>query len=265
MVEIEGTRRSLGKLDTANSDLLVVAGIPAYNEEKTIGRVVLGAREYAHIVVVCDDGSSDLTGEIAERLGAVVVRHERNFGKGAALRTGLSQVLALGFEWAVALDGDGQHVPDDLSVFLRCAERTGALLVVGNRMHNACAIPWLRRQVNRWMSGRLSRYAGRHLPDTQCGFRLIHLQTWSALPLKTEHFEVESEMLMAFLVRGYRIEFVPIQVIRNRRRSRIRPLADSLRWWKWWRSLERPSAHSAEIEGVRGGNSRCEFKQAFTR
>ena len=57
---------------------LIVVGIPAFNEEKTIARVVLGAQKHAHIVVVCDDGSSDLTAEIAERLGAVVVRHEKN-------------------------------------------------------------------------------------------------------------------------------------------------------------------------------------------
>ncbi len=67
----------------------------------------------------------------------------------------------------------------------RCAGQTGASLVIGSRMHNARAIPWLRRQVNRWMSRQLSRCAGRCLPDTQCGFRLIHLATWAALPLQT--------------------------------------------------------------------------------
>ena len=145
------------------------------------------------------------------------------------------EALSRDLNGRVTLDGDGQHAPEDLPVFLDCAEQTGARLVIGNRMHNARAIPWLRRQVNGWMSRKLSRLAGRHLPDTQCGFRLIHLETWSALPLKTEHFEVESEMLMAFLAARCQVEFVPIQVIRSRRRSRIRPVTDSLRWWKWWR------------------------------
>ncbi len=104
-------------------------------------------------------------------------------------------------------------------------------------MHNARAIPWLRRQVNRWMSRKLSRLAGRHLPDTQCGLRLIHLETWAALPLKTERFEVESETLMAFLAAGRRVEFVPIRVIRSSRRSHIHPVADTLRWLKWWRNF----------------------------
>lgn len=111
-------------------------------------------------------------------------------------------------------------------------------------MHDVAAISWLRRRVNRWMSRRLSERAGRYLPDTQCGFRLIHLETWTALPLKTDHFEVESETLMAFLAAGCRVEFVPISVIR-RRSSHIHPLADTLRWWKWWRKLQQPSPQLA--------------------
>ena len=118
-------------------------------------------------------------------------------------------------------------------------------------MHNAEAIPWLRRQVNRWMSRKLSRRAGRSLPDTQCGFRLIHLETWAALPLNTERFEVESEMLMVFLAAGHRVEFVPIRVIRSGRRSHIRPVADSLRWWKWWRSLAAGSTSTGDPAGSR--------------
>ena len=79
MVEIEETRRLLGKLTANGTNLLVVAGLPAYNEEKTIAKVVVNAQKYANIVVVCDDGSSDMTAEIAGRLGAVVVRHKKNF------------------------------------------------------------------------------------------------------------------------------------------------------------------------------------------
>jgi hypothetical protein len=144
-----------------------------------------------------------------------------------------------GFEWAVTLDGDGQHAPEDLPALLWCAKQTGALLVIGNRMDNAHAMPWLRRRVNRWMSRKLSQRAGRQLPDTQSGFRLIHLRTWAALPLKTERFEVESETLMAFLAAGQRVEFVPIRVIRSSRRSHIHPVTDSLRWLRWWRSFGR--------------------------
>ncbi len=215
--------------------------IPCFNEGASIAALVGATRRHLPCVMVVDDGSTDDTAILAEAAGAMVVSHERNLGKGAALRSGLSRALMQGFEWAVTLDGDGQHAADDLPALLHCAGQTGALLVIGNRMDNAPAMPWLRRVVNRWMSRNLSRLAGRHLPDTQCGFRLIHLETWAALPLKTERFEVESEMLMAFLAAGRRVEFVPIQVIRSCRRSRIHPVADSLRWLRWWRHFGRHS------------------------
>jgi glycosyltransferase involved in cell wall biosynthesis len=215
--------------------------IPCFNECASITALVAATRQYLPRVMVVDDGSTDDTAILAKAAGAVVVSHERNLGKGAALRTGLSLALMQGFEWAVTLDGDGQHAPEDLPALLRCAKQTGALLVIGNRMDNAHAMPWLRRLVNRWMSRKLSQRVGQQLPDTQSGFRLIHLGSWAALPLMTERFEVESETLMAFLAAGCQVEFVPIQVIRSQRRSRIHPVADSLRWLRWWRNFSRPS------------------------
>jgi glycosyltransferase involved in cell wall biosynthesis len=222
------------------------AVIPCFNEGADIAALVVALRQHLPLVMVVDDGSTDDTMVRAENAGAVVVRHERNLGKGAALRTGLAQIQKRGFEWAVTLDGDGQHVPDDLPAFQQCAEQTGALLVVGNRLYKARAIPWLRRQVNRWMSRQLSRRAGRHLPDTQCGFRLIHLETWASLSLHTEHFEIESEILMSFLAAEHPVAFVPIQVVGPGRKSHIHPVADSWRWLKWWHGWGRPSPHSTQ-------------------
>ena len=109
-------------------------------------------------------------------------------------------------------------------------------------MPHARALPPLRRFVNRWLSRQLSRRAGRPLPDSQCGFRLLELRAWSGLALRTEHFEIESEMLLAFLDAGHRIEFVPIQVVGAGRRSKIRPVADSWRWFRWWRTAGRAPA-----------------------
>jgi glycosyltransferase involved in cell wall biosynthesis len=213
--------------------------IPCFNEGAAIAPLVAAVRQYLPSVLVVDDGSTDDTSNLAGGAGAVVVSHRRNLGKGAALRTGLSLALKQGFEWALTLDGDGQHAPEDLPALLRCAGQTGASLVIGNRMHNARAMPWMRRQVNCFMSRQLSRRAGRHLPDTQCGLRLIHLGTWASLSLNTEHFEIESEMLMSFLAAGRRVEFVPIRVIRSGRSSHIQPVTDSLRWLRWWRNFGR--------------------------
>ena len=215
---------------------MTAAVIPCFNEAPAIGPLVSQLCKHLDLIIVVDDGSTDETAHKAERAGAIVLRHNGNRGKGAALRTGLIHLHNLGCEWAVTLDGDGQHDPADLPALLQCAERSGAVLVIGNRMGNAEAMPWLRRYVNRWMSTRLSRCAGRALPDTQSGFRLIHVKTWVDLALSAQRFEVESEMLMAFLAGNHRVEFVPVRAIPGTRKSRIRPLADSLRWWQWWRT-----------------------------
>jgi glycosyltransferase involved in cell wall biosynthesis len=239
------------------------AVIPCFNEGATIAALVRAARRHLSAVIVVNDGSTDNTAVLAQRAGATVLNHARNLGKGTALKTGLSCALNQGCEWALTMDGDGQHAPADALALLECAGLSGALLVVGNRMHQAHAMPWLRRKANRWMSRKLSQRAGKFLPDTQSGFRLIHLRTWAALPLNAERFEVESEMLMAFIAADCLVAFVPIQVIAPGRPSHIRPVADTLRWWKWWRGFKHPRNLPAGIENGLRDNLRPEFTRVL--
>lgn len=205
--------------------------IPCFNEARQIALVVGAVRQMLERVIVVDDGSTDQTVSAAKDAGAEVIRHVRNEGKGAAIQTGLRYAVQAGFEWALLMDGDGQHATADIPAFL---ETTGARLIIGNRMHNLPAMPRLRRWVNRWMSARLSRRLGVTLPDTQCGFRLIHLPSWSTLQFETRHFEIESEMLMAFIEAGYPVRFVSIQVIYKKEASKIDPIIDTWRWFRWW-------------------------------
>jgi glycosyltransferase involved in cell wall biosynthesis len=215
------------------------AVIPCLNEEQAIATVVGRVREILPAVIVVDDGSMDATARQAEAAGAIVLRHAENEGKGISMRDGLEKARSLGFAWAVLMDGDGQHSPQDLRHFTERAAATDASLIVGNRMHNPASMPWLRRQVNRWMSRQLSKIAGQPLPDTQCGFRLVRLDAWAQLDLRTERFEVESEWLLAFARAGLRIEFVPVQVIYESERSKINPLLDTWRWFRWLRTRRR--------------------------
>ena len=217
--------------------------IPCWNESATIGPLVERVRAQVSEVIVVDDGSTDLTAELALAAGARVARHDRRRGKGAALRTGLEQAWKLRYGWAITLDGDGQHAPEQIPDFLRHAHGTGATLVVGNRMTNAVAMPWLRRLVNRWMSHQLSRRAALGLPDSQCGFRLLRLEAWAQLQIESQHFEVESETLLAFVAAGFRVGFVPVPVIAAPRPSRIHVLPDTLRWFRWLRQT-RPHPRS---------------------
>jgi glycosyltransferase involved in cell wall biosynthesis len=116
-----------------NSKPFVVACIPAFNEEGRIGGVVVQARKYVDRVVVCDDGSGDLTGEIAEGLGAVVIRHGRNLGKGAALRSAFLRARELGADVVVMLDADGQHDPEEIPGLVEPILKGAADMVVVSR------------------------------------------------------------------------------------------------------------------------------------
>jgi DNA-binding transcriptional LysR family regulator len=110
------------------------------------------------------------------------------------------------------------------------------------------SMPRLRQWINRWLSRKISELTCRDLPDTQCGFRLVHLPTLAAIPLKARHFEIESEMIFQFALHGHAIGFVPVDVIYGSEHSKIRPLIDTVRWWKWYLQARRCAA-SARASG----------------
>lgn len=215
--------------------LQCVAVIPCLNEAGAIAGVVRGILGTVPHVIVVDDGSTDATAQEAGRAGAEVLRRTQGGGKGAALAAGWQRAAERGFEWVLLLDGDGQHDPADAPAFLRAAREPGVRMVVGNRMHDPASMPWVRRTTNRLMSRWISRRAGVAFPDSQCGYRLLHLQTLLALGLRTTHYEIESEMDVAVARAGHRVAFVPIRVRYAGERSKIRAVRDTLRWWRWWR------------------------------
>jgi glycosyltransferase involved in cell wall biosynthesis len=213
--------------------------IPCLNEAGTIASIVGQCRRHLPTVIVVDDGSSDDTSRQANQAGAQVLRHDRPQGKGVALELGWGAALQAGFTWAMTLDGDGQHAPEDIPSFLARASATEARLIIGNRMGHASRMPLVRRWVNRWVSRQLSGAAGQEFPDALCGFRLVHLPAWSRLLLQTKNFEVESELLMAFHDAGHGIDFVPVQLIYHTERSKIHPVRDTVRWFRWYRGRRR--------------------------
>jgi glycosyltransferase involved in cell wall biosynthesis len=209
------------------------AVIPCLNEARSIGAVISASLKQVGAVWVVDDGSFDATRAEAERAGATVIHHPTNLGKGASIRDGLFALQAAGFEFAVILDGDGQHDSADIPRLLEAANE-GADLVIGNRMGASAEMPFLRRIVNRWMSAKLGQRLGMECPDTQCGFRVVRLTAWAGLTLRQNRFEVESEMLASFARAGLKVAFVPVKYLPAQRKSRIHPIADSIRWLRWW-------------------------------
>jgi glycosyltransferase involved in cell wall biosynthesis len=241
------------------------AVIPCLNEADQIGPLVTSVLPFLADIIVVDDGSGDRTAQEATAAGAEVIRHESNRGKGAAVQTGLKGATERAFEWALLMDGDGQHSASDIVNFWEgeCPREPAARLVIGNRMHNPAAMPWLRRFVNRWMSARLSKRLGLPLPDTQCGFRLVHLPSWSKLDLQMSHFEIESEMLTAFVQAGYLVRFVPIQVIYKNESSKISPIVDTIRWFRWWSSKRQRIAALQNLPGIAKGHGLRQSSAAF--
>jgi glycosyltransferase involved in cell wall biosynthesis len=224
----------------ANWQRECIAVIPCYNEAARIGQVVAAVKRHLPEVLVIDDGSSDDTAHYAKNSGAKTLQLAKKSGKGAALRAGWARARKLGFTWVLMLDGDGQHAAGDIPSFFDCAEKTGAKLIVGNRMENCEAMPWPRRTVNRWMSQRLAKLTGVPLPDSQCGFRLAHLETLLRLPITASHFEIESEMLVAYAAAGNQIKFIPVQTVYKTGASKIHPVTDTWRWFRWRLAQRKP-------------------------
>ena len=204
--------------------------IPCRNEAAALPELLAQVRCFLPAVLVVDDGSSDATMQIARESGAECLGWRPGRGKGAALQAGFRYLEEVGFSHAVALDGDGQHSPRDIPSFLSCLQTTGADLIVGCRTMAAANMPWSRRMANRAMSKCLSLSAGCRLPDSQCGFRMVDLRFARQVGAVTRHFEYESEMLVRFLLRGFRVEFVPVQTIYRCERSKICPVLDTWRW-----------------------------------
>ncbi len=215
--------------------------IPAYNEEKRVGAVVREVLEYCPDVIVVDDGSPDGTDKVAAEAGAIVLEHVHNQGKGAALQTGFDYAREHGYDLAITLDADGQHAPSDIPAFLQAYERTHSPVLVGNRMGDVAAMPRLRRFVNRFMSDLLSRVMGQHVPDSQCGFRLYHRSAFPAGPYDahSQRYAAESEILLRLALEGRKIGAVTIQTIYGDEKSKVRPLADTLRFFRMLRRFKK--------------------------
>jgi len=214
----------------------IAAVIPAYQEEKYVSEVARRARAQLQNVLVVDDGSTDATSDRARSAGVDVVVHPQNRGKGESIKTGLHYWLQRGSEYVVLLDADGQHLPEEISRFVEAAASDNqAKIFVGSRMNDTSTMPFVRRIVNRYMSGRISRACGQQIPDTQCGFRMLHRDIIPEVLRGASRFEYETEMLIIASRKGHRVASVPITTVYSDEVSSINPVRDTLRFFKLMR------------------------------
>ncbi len=191
----------------------VVAAVPAYNEERYIGSVVLKAMKYVNEVLVFDDGSSDGTAEVAHLAGARVLRNERNRGKGAAMRDLMTALRQDPPDALLFLDADGQHDPDEIPLLLKGIE-AGNDVVIGSRKKHKGSIPFYRRIGQRVLSiGASVASRGRKVLDTESGFRALSKKAIVALDLTESGFAVETEMIVKAAAKGLKMYEVPITTI----------------------------------------------------
>jgi glycosyltransferase involved in cell wall biosynthesis len=209
----------------------ILALIPALNAERTIGKVVHDSKERVDMVVVIDDGSADRTGDVARANGAIVLRHEVNRGKGGSLKTGFAYAIENGFDGVITLDADGQHLPSEIPKIIAAHEESGADLVIGGRAHLFGEMLPRRRLANRFSAWSIAKCAGTRVTDSQSGFRFYSTKLLRAIKLRTEGFDLESEVIVRTGRGGFRIITTPISLgfIDGVSTSHYKPLKDTIR------------------------------------
>ncbi|HOW35985.1 MAG TPA: glycosyltransferase family 2 protein [Candidatus Omnitrophota bacterium] len=205
--------------------------IPVHNEAAVIGQLIEKLKNLKYDVVVIDDGSTDDSGLIARKKGAVVIVHPVKKGKGLSLRDGFDYAVKENYDAVIALDGDGQHAVEDIAQFIEKSKEMGVGIVTGSRMQDYKGMPWVRLWVNRMMSAVISSICKQSIPDTQCGFRLISVPVLRQVRLSSSDFEIESEVLIKASKKGFKIHSVPVKTIYQNEVSKINPFKDTIRFF----------------------------------
>jgi glycosyltransferase involved in cell wall biosynthesis len=211
--EAESQKKSTAETQNPVSDQILV-GIPAYNEEIGIGSTILAAQQHSSTVVVVDDGSVDNTVPIATQTDAIVLEHRENVGKGGAVQTIFDYAHGHDFDALVLIDGDGQHVPEEIPDVAKPVLEESVDMAIGSRYieHKQTETPLYRRFGQRVLDVLTTGSTNSKLTDTQSGFRAFSPKAVEKLTLSTNGIGVESEMISEATDRGLEMAEVPIEV-----------------------------------------------------
>jgi glycosyltransferase involved in cell wall biosynthesis len=207
--------------------------IPTYNNGQTLESIIRRVLAFTDQVIVVNDGSTDETRHILERFPGLVVLHlHKNKGKGFAIRQGFREAMKRGYNYAITIDSDGQHLPEDLPGFIKKLEKEPGALILGSRNLEQAGIPGGTTFGNRFSNFWTNMETGYKLPDTQSGYRLYPLKSLEKMRLLTNRFEFEIEVLVRLAWKGVPVISVPVSVIyppKKERISHFRPFIDFAR------------------------------------
>jgi glycosyltransferase involved in cell wall biosynthesis len=194
--------------------LKITIGLPAYNEEKNIASVITKLKKITDSIIVCDDGSSDMTSEISKNLGAIVISHKKNMGYGAALRTIFQKSVELDSDILVTFDADGQHRIEDINKILQPLENNEADVVIGSRfLDNKSKVPNYRKIGIKVITQVTNASLKKKLTDSQSGFRAYNKQALAQISPSEMGMGISTEILIKASSKGLRIAEIPITVL----------------------------------------------------
>ena len=210
-----------------NSNILkITIGIPAYNEEKSIALIITKLKKITDSIIVCDDGSSDMTAEISKNLGATVISHKKNMGYGVAINSIFQKSKELNADLLVTFDADGQHRVEDIQKVIEPIKNNVADLVIGSRfLDKKSDVPNYRKIGIKVITQVTNASIRKKLTDSQSGFRAYNGQVLSQISPSDMGMGISTEILIKSSSKGLRIMEVPITILYSGNTSTHNPVS----------------------------------------
>ena len=198
-----------------NSNILkITIGIPAYNEEKNIASIITKLKKITDSIIVCDDGSSDMTSDISKNLGAIVITHKKNMGYGVAINSIFQKAKELNIDLLVTFDADGQHRVEDIEKVVEPIKNNTADLVIGSRfLDKKSNVPNYRKIGIKVITKITNASIKKKLTDSQSGFRAYNKQVLSQISPSDIGMGISTEILIKSSSKGLRIMEVPVTIL----------------------------------------------------
>jgi len=210
-----------------NKEIKIAVGLPAFNEEENIGKIIAQLLNKSYAVIVCNDGSSDSTGIIAEKMGAIMINHKKNLGYGAAIGSIFKKAREDKFDILVTFDSDGQHRISDIEKIIEPIQNKMSDIVIGSRFtgDGKADMPKYRKLGIKVITNLVNSQTGKKITDSQSGFRAYSSEVLSQMNLSESGMGVSTEILIKANKQNLKISEVPITILYEGETSTHHPIS----------------------------------------